>query len=502
MKKIEMSNINKSFFGVKVLHDVSFSVTKGSIHALIGENGAGKSTLMNILGGVYTLDSGIIKIDDKEVTDLTVNKANSLGIAFVHQEINLFNDLLVYENIFINKELTKLGALNRKEMISKTNDLFKKLGVDMKATDLVADLSTSKKQLLEIAKALFMNADLFILDEPTTALNNEEIENFFKIIRNLRDHGKTFIFISHKMPEIFDLCDEYTVLRNGYLISSGNIKDTTPELVTQQIVGKSYSSQEKIYEDRKKGDVVLEFKNYSGKGFHNINLSIKKGEIIGFTGLQGAGSSELMQTMFGINKSTTGEVIAGGIKITNKSTKQIMKCGVGMVPANRKENSVFESLTILDNYNLASFTITSGKEPFFSPKKEKNEFNHSKSEMLIKCNSSNDLLVSLSGGNQQKVILGRWIKTNASILLLDNPTQGVDVGAKNEIYKLLVRLAKQGKTIVFNTLEIPEIQKCADRCCVFYHGSIEKILERDEINEETVMKYATHANRLEVEHNG
>ena len=497
MKKLEMSNINKSFFGVQVLHNVNFSVTKGSIHALIGENGAGKSTLMNILGGVYTLDSGIIEIDDKEVANLTVNKAMDLGIAFVHQEINLFNDLLVYENIFMNKELTKYGVLNRKEMIKLTNNLFKELGVDMKATDLVGELSTSKKQLLEISKALFANADLLILDEPTTSLSNEEIDNFFRIIKNLKEQGKTFIFISHKMPEIFNLCDEYTVLRNGHLISSGLIKDTNPEIITSEIVGKSYSSKEQIYEERKTGEKVLEIKNLCGKGFRNINLNVNKGEIIGFTGLQGAGSSELMQALFGITKTTAGEVFANGKKITNKKTKRVMKSGIGMVPANRKENSVFESLSILDNFTLANFTITSTKKPFFSPKKETEKFNASKDDMLIKCNSHKDLLVSLSGGNQQKVIVGRWLNTNADILLLDNPTQGVDVGAKNEIYKLLIKLSKQGKTIIFNTLEIPEIQKCADKCCVFYHGEIEKILERDDITEENVMRYATHANKIE-----
>ena len=497
MKKLEMSNINKSFFGVQVLHNVNFSVTKGSIHALIGENGAGKSTLMNILGGVYTLDSGIIEIDDKEVANLTVNKAMDLGIAFVHQEINLFNDLLVYENIFMNKELTKYGVLNRKEMIKLTNNLFKELGVDMKETDLVGELSTSKKQLLEISKALFANADLLILDEPTTSLSNEEIDNFFRIIKNLKEQGKTFIFISHKMPEIFNLCDEYTVLRNGHLISSGLIKDTNPEIITSEIVGKSYSSKEQIYEERKTGEKVLEIKNLCGKGFRNINLNVNKGEIIGFTGLQGAGSSELMQALFGITKTTAGEVLANGKKITNKKTKRVMKSGIGMVPANRKENSVFESLSILDNFTLANFTITSTKKPFFSPKKETEKFNASKDDMLIKCNSHKDLLVSLSGGNQQKVIVGRWLNTNADILLLDNPTQGVDVGAKNEIYKLLIKLSKQGKTIIFNTLEIPEIQKCADKCCVFYHGEIEKILERDDITEENVMRYATHANKIE-----
>ena len=498
MLKLEMININKSFFGVQVLHNVSLKVKKGTIHALIGENGAGKSTLMNILGGVYQLDSGIIKIDGKETGNLNVNTSEKLGVAFVHQEINLFNDLKVYENIFITKEIKKFGFIDSKTMIEKSNNLFKELGVDIDANDLVANLSTGKKQLLEISKALFANADLFILDEPTTALSNEEIDHFFNIINNLKKHGKTFIFISHKMPEIFKLCDEYTVLRNGYCISSGKISDTTPEQITKDIVGEGYDNKD-YYRKRKLGDVVLKLVNYSGPGFHDVNLEVRKGEIIGFTGLQGAGSSELMQAMFGVVKSNGGDAIAFDKQLTNKSIKKVMKDKVGMVPSNRKENSVFDSLTILDNTSVASNSIN--RKIGFSPKKERTLYESYKKQLNIKAKSSNDLLVSLSGGNQQKVIIGRWLKTNADILLLDNPTQGIDVGAKAEIYKLLLELAEQGKTIIFNTLEVPEIMKCADRCCVFYHGTIEKILNHDEVTEEKVMYYATSANKTEVENN-
>ena len=498
MIKLEMIKINKSFFGVQVLHNVSLKVKKGTVHALIGENGAGKSTLMNVLGGVHQPDSGVIKIDGKETGTLNVNASEKLGVAFVHQEINLFNDLKVYENIFINKEITKFGCINAKKMIEMSNNLFKQLGVDIDANELVANLSTGKKQLLEISKALFANADLFILDEPTTALSNEEINHFFNIINNLKKQGKTFIFISHKMPEIFKLCDEYTVLRNGYYISSGKISDTTPEQVTKDIVGPGYENVD-FYKPRKLGDVVLEFAHYNGPGFHDINLKVRRGEIVGFTGLQGAGSSELMQTMFGVNHSNGGDVIALGKTITNDSIKNVMRHKVGMVPSNRKENSVFESLSILDNTSVASNNVE--KNPFFSPGKETKLYQIYKKQLNIKALSCNDLLVSLSGGNQQKVIIGRWLKTNADILLLDNPTQGIDVGAKAEIYKLLLELANQGKTIIFNTLEVPEIMKCADRCCVFYHGTIEKILKHDEITEEKVMLYATNANKTEVEAN-
>ena len=495
MVKLEMININKSFFGVQVLHNVSLKVHKGTVHALIGENGAGKSTLMNVLGGVHQPDSGIIKIDGKETGTLNVNASEKLGVAFVHQEINLFNDLKVYENIFITKEITKFGCINAKKMIEMSNNLFKQLGVDIDANDLVANLSTGKKQLLEISKALFANADLFILDEPTTALSNEEIDHLFDIVNNLKKQGKTFIFISHKMPEIFKLCDEYTVLRNGYYISSGKISETTPEQVTKDIVGPGYDNTD-YYKKRKLGKVVLDLINFTGPGFHDINLKIRQGEIVGFTGLQGAGSSELMQTLFGVNRSSAGDAIALDHRITNNSIKKVMRNKVGMVPSNRKENSVFESLSILDNTSVASNNVN--KNLLFLPGKEKKLYENYKKQLNIKAESPNDLLVSLSGGNQQKVIIGRWLKTNADILLLDNPTQGIDVGAKAEIYKLLLELANQGKTIIFNTLEVPEIMKCADRCCVFYHGTIEKILDHDEVNEERVMYYATSANKAEV----
>ena len=270
----------------------------------------------------------------------------------------------------------------------------------------------------------------------------------------------------------------------------------------QQIEGVGtlvYYDNKDYYRKRKLGDVVLKLVNYSGPGFHDVNLEVRKGEIIGFTGLQGAGSSELMQAMFGVVKSNGGDAIAFDKQLTNKSIKKVMKDKVGMVPSNRKENSVFDSLTILDNTSVASNSINS--KIGFSPKKERTLYESYKKQLNIKAKSSNDLLVSLSGGNQQKVIIGRWLKTNADILLLDNPTQGIDVGAKAEIYKLLLELAEQGKTIIFNTLEVPEIMKCADRCCVFYHGTIEKILNHDEVTEEKVMYYATSANKTEVENN-
>ena len=287
MKLLEMKDIHKSFNGVSVLNGVNLTVNTGEIHALLGENGAGKSTLMNILTGVHPSDGGEIVFDNKKVSHVSVKESESMGIAFVHQELNLFNDLKVYENIFLTKEYkNKLGVLDKKRMIKESKELFEKLGVDIDPNAMVSDLKTSKKQLLEIAKALFFDAKLLILDEPTTSLTNDDVDHLFSIIRSLKKSGKSFIFISHKMPEIFEIADRYTVLRNGNYICEGDIKDTSPEEVTKKMVGEKYSVQD-VYSPRKFGDTILKIENLTGNGFKNINLEVKKGQVIGLTGLQG-----------------------------------------------------------------------------------------------------------------------------------------------------------------------------------------------------------------------
>lgn len=288
MSLLQMKGICKSFSGITVLKNVELTVEKGEVHALLGENGAGKSTLMNVLTGVYSCDKGTIEFDGKLLKNITIRQSENLGIAFVHQELNLFNDLKVYENIFLHKEYTaKFGCLDKKKMIQESERLFRELGVDIDPTERVSKLKTSQKQLLEISKALFFRAKLLILDEPTTSLNNEEVDHLFEIVNNLKKKGTSFIFISHKMPEIFKLADRYTVFRNGEFIGTGNICETTPENITKMMVGEKYSDQD-VYEKRELGEVILELRDFCGQGFHNINLTVNKGSIIGLTGLQGA----------------------------------------------------------------------------------------------------------------------------------------------------------------------------------------------------------------------
>lgn len=492
MELLKMTDISKSFFGVTVLDRVTLEIRRGEVHALLGENGAGKSTLMYILAGVYSKDSGTVIYNGRKLVNTSIKEAEKAGIAFVHQELNIFNDLRVYENLFLGRELVNpFGKLRKKDMIREAGELMHSLGVDIDPLELADSLDTGKKQLLEIARTLHADAQLFILDEPTTALNSAEIAKLFDIINHLRNAGKSFIFISHKMPEIFQIADRYTVLRNGRFITSGYIKDTTPEEVARHMVGENYTNQE-MYEERELGETILELKEFSGHGFSNINLSVKKGEIVAFTGLKGAGCSEVLQTIFGVLKPSGGKLFLHGKEVKDNTIHYAMKNKVAMVASNRKENSIIPDMTVLENTYVSEHAIHFKQQHIFK-RKEIERYEALEKVLNIKANSYSDSINSLSGGNQQKIVLARWLNTHADIILFDNPTQGIDVGAKSEIYKLILKLSKEGKTIIINTLEIPEIKKIADWCAVFYHGEIAISLKRHEINEETVMLYATNA---------
>ena len=469
-KILEMNHISKSFGGAKALSDVHFEMEEGEVHALLGENGAGKSTLMNILSGVLTADSGKITFLGKEYTAPTIKEMEEAGLAFVHQELNVINDLSVADNIFLRNEIrNRFGLINEKEQIKKTKELFESLGVDMDPTAMVSTLKTSEKQLLEICKALYRDARLLILDEPTTALSNDEIEHLFGILERLKKEGKSFIFIS-----------------------SGLIKDVDAQKLTSEMVGVNYVDAD-YYEPRELGEDILRLHNFSGHGFSKVDLVVRKGEILAFTGLAGSGASEVMQTMFGVLPIEGGYIEVNGRKITGK-IGSFMKSKISMLPANRKENSVIPDLSILENFYTSEHVLTKKKQ-FINEKKEEEKYLAQKEKLKIKAEDSSLGISSLSGGNQQKVFLARWLNTGAEVLLFDNPTQGVDVGAKSEIYRLILEFARQGQTVIINTLEIPEVQKVADRCVVFYEGRIATILEHKDVTEQVVMAYSTGAKR-------
>ena len=492
MELLNMSGIYKAFSGVSVLSGVELHVNVGEIHALLGENGAGKSTLMNILSGSYTADAGTVTFDGADITGSSIKQIEDAGIAFVHQELNLFNDLLAYENIFLGaEETTPWGSLKKRDMANKAAELFERLGVDIDPYALVDDLKPSEKQLLEISRALFRNAKLLILDEPTASLNTDEVEHMFQIVRGLRDKGTSFIFISHKMPEIFDLCNTYTVLRNGKFIANGNISDTTPREVTNLLVGAALSDRD-AYEPRELGEEMLRVEHFCGEGFADVTFTARRGQIIGLTGLKGCGSSELMQGLFGIHHPSGGNVAVCGKKLHGGSIHEAMGAGLAMLPADRKENSVIPDMSLLENMYLSEHVLSARSFPI-NTKRENERFEKYSKLLNIKANSSADNINSLSGGNQQKVFLARWLNTDAQVLLLDNPTQGIDVGAKSEIYHLILDLARKGKTVIINTLEIPELREVADVCYVLYEGRVVKELTHDEINEQTVMLYSTNS---------
>lgn len=494
--KVEFKNISKNFNAVKALINVSCTIGDSEIHGLLGENGAGKSTLMNILGGVISPSSGTIVIDDVKYESLNPSLAKKLGINFIHQELNLVNDLKVFENLFINREVTKHKFyLDKDYMIEKSNEIFKRMNVSINPKIYVRELDTLQKQLVEIARAILFESKLIIMDEPTTALTNTEIDNLFQIMKDLKSQGISCIYISHKMPELFTICDRYTVLRNGKFIQSGNMDDINEDKATELLVGRSIIEEKNIHKEQLKTNPVYEVENITAEPFfRNISFSLKKGEVIAITGLFGDGRGELSEALFGARKIDSGKILKDGKQLSLSSIRSVMKSGVGMVPRNRKERSIIKDMSILNNVSMAHFT-SKHKSPIISHKEEIARFRQNQKVTNIKVDSPNDLITSLSGGNQQKVVFARWFELNSDVYILDNPTQGIDVGAKFEIYKFIYDLASKGKSIIIFTSEFPEIYKTSHRCIIMYKGEINKIINHDKLTEKDVMYYSTGSNR-------
>ncbi len=492
---VEMKGIVMDFGPVRAVNNVDFAINTKDIVGLLGENGAGKSTLMNVLAGALQPTKGEIFIDGKKVHIANAHVAGKYGIRFIHQELNLCNELTVVENMFLAQEITKNGITQTKEMINRCKEVFERMNININPMSYVSDLQAAEKQLLEIAKSLLFKSELIIMDEPTTALSTNEIENLFNIMRQLSEEGVSFIFISHKMPELFEICKTYFIMRDGNYVSQGNFKDIIESEITEMMIGHnlaedSFDNKENYSKDK----VVLSVKNFSSELFHDINFDLHAGEIIAITGLQGSGREAIADALFGAEKYTgtiqiNDEEMKKGSKIIN-----FMKRGVALVPRMRKERGIFNDLSIYDNMSMA-FINTKLKKLLISDKDESERFIRQQSAMKIKVGNPNNPITSLSGGNQQKVILGRWLEADAGIMLFDNPTQGIDVGAKFEIYHLILELARQGKGIIVFSAEFPEIYKVADRCLVLYKGEVMKEMNREELNEKDVMMYSTGVNK-------
>ena len=496
---LEMLGICKSFGANDVLKQVDFSLSGGEICALLGENGAGKSTLMNILGGVLPGDRGEIRLDGAPVRFQTPADSLHAGIAFIHQELSLINDLAIYENMFIGRELkTRSGLLDARAMIQKTQEVFDRLELDLDPRTMVRDLDASYKQIVEISRAMMMEASLIIMDEPTTSLTDPEIDRVFDMMRTLKSHGVGIVFISHKLKEVLAVCDCYTVLRDGNMVASGPVAEVTTEDLARFMVGHDVRT-ENLRQERELGGEVLRGEALGdGVHFRDVSFSVRSGEVLGVTGLLGDGRSELFQAVFGVSPYT-GRLFVEGNEVKVSNPTQAIRLGIGYVPRNRKENGIIKDMSIVENGSMVTLPRLA-KWGFLDLARRDQEFDQQVQSLRIKMGKKSDLITSLSGGNQQKVVLAKWLSAHPKVLILDNPTQGVDVGAKEEIYDIILRLAGEGVAVVVLSSEAQEIIRVCDRALVMYHGAIQWEVSGADMNEQTIMHLATGgatANQME-----
>lgn len=489
--QIEMSGIMKSFGGNTVLNNAGFQLKSGEVHALMGENGAGKSTLMKILTGVYTKDGGTILVDGREVEYKSAKEAENAGIVFIHQELNVLFDLTVEENMFLGKEIkNKFGVCKTKEMRAKVKEILDRLGVQISPTERMDRLSVGQQQMIEIAKALMVDAKVLIMDEPTAALTQRETEVLFEVIQSLREKGVSIVYISHRMEEIFELCDRITILRDGVYIGTENIAEITMNDVVKMMIGREIGERYPV-RDCKIGKTMFEVQNLTLENtFENISFSVKEGEILGVSGLMGAGRTEIMNSIFGSLPYTSGKIMIDGKELKKISPSVAMKHGIGFITEDRKVEGLLLDKDIKTNIALANLSRIS-KNGVLQKKKEKELVQNGIKELNIKCFDANHICEKLSGGNQQKVVFAKWVYTNPKLLILDEPTRGVDIGAKKEIYQIMNDLAKKGVAIIMVSSELPEILGMSDRVLVIHEGKVGGILKKEEASEEKIMTLAT-----------
>lgn len=488
-----MKNIHKKFPGVYALKGVELDLKYGEILGLMGENGAGKSTLMKILGGVHSPTSGKIIVENKEYEQLTPNEAKKIGIGFVHQELNLAESLTVAENIFIGRLPVKKGLLQTvdyEKLFHDTDLVLQDLGCDISSKELVQNLSTAKKQMIEIAKSISLNCKILILDEPSTSLSNEDVEKLFKIMRKLKEKGVGLIYISHRFNEIFEICDRSTILRDGTYVGTVDMKNTSKEDMIKMMVGREiHNLFPKQYTQI--GEIILEGKNisdFNGK-VKNANFYLNKSEVLGFAGLVGAGRTELMRLLFGADPIKNGEFYLKKNKIEISSPKSAIKYGISLITEDRKKQGLFLNLSVEENINITNLSN------FIINKKSLDQVAFKfKDNLKIKTFSINEVAKNLSGGNQQKIVLAKWFNTDSDIFIFDEPTKGIDIGAKTEIYNIINELVKNGKSVIMISSELPELIGMSDRIYTMCEGSITGCLNRNEFEQEKIMNLATKRN--------
>ncbi|MBO5237992.1 MAG: sugar ABC transporter ATP-binding protein [Lachnospiraceae bacterium] len=489
---LEMIGIKKSFSGIYALAGIDFSLEQGEVHALLGENGAGKSTLIKVLGGIYQPDEGTIKIQGKEVKINGVPAARENGIGIIHQEIVLVPYLTVAQNLFLGREIkTSIGTIDFKEQNRRAEEMIASLGVGIKADSVVETLTIAQQQMVEIVKAVSFNANIIVMDEPTSSLSNEEVEQLFQIIENLQKKQVSIIYISHRMEELFRISDRVTIIRDGKYVGTRKTSETNPNELVAMMVGRDLESfYARDYCDMEKAEVAMSVKGLTCDGtFEDVSFDVHKGEILGFSGLVGAGRSEIMESIFGARPYTKGEVYLKGEKVHFKNPMQAIKAGVALVPEDRKKQGLVLGNSVAFNMTLSSLRFYMNGIAI-SEKKRKAVIDEFSQKLRLKAASPDIEAGSLSGGNQQKVVLGKWLATKPEVLILDEPTRGVDVNAKFEIYTTINELAKQGIAIIMISSELPEIINMCDNVCVVRAGKLVGKLKKDELTQEEIMKYA------------
>lgn len=489
---LKMEHINKTFGTVKALKDVHMDLRSGEVHALMGENGAGKSTLMKILTGVYSLETGNLHYFGKEVEFKTPKEAQEAGIAIVHQELNMMADLTVAENIYIGRESMKGAIIDDAKMIRMSKALFDELGVNVNPASTVKDIPVGMQQMTEIAKAISMDAKIIVFDEPTTSLTDDEIEQLFRIIRELTAKGIGIIYISHRMDEIGVITDRITVMRDGEYVGTVNTKETSKDELINMMVGRvSYVEPKACSTVPEDAPVVLEVKNLNrGNHIKDVSFTLQKGEILGFSGLMGAGRTEVARAIFGADKLDSGEIFINGKPVNIHSTSDAVGYGIGYLSEDRRSDGMITGFDVANNVSMCTVPeFVDGL--LINDAKIEQVAKQYVEDLAIKCSSVKQVAKTLSGGNQQKVVIAKWLHAKSDILIFDEPTKGIDVGAKNEIYELMNALAAEGKSIIMISSEMEEVLRLSDRIIVMAEGRKTAELKIEEASQEVIMKFAS-----------
>ena len=489
---LEMKGISKSFPGVKALQGVSLKVRRGTVHALMGENGAGKSTLMKCLFGIYSKDSGEVFLDGEKIEFKNSKDALENGVAMVHQELNQALKRNVMDNLWLGRYPTKFGIIaDEKKMYNDTMEIFNMLNIDINPRTELFNLSVSQRQMVEIAKAVSYDSKIIVFDEPTSSLTDKEVKHLFEIINMLKEKGCGIIYISHKMDEILKISDDITVMRDGQHIATERAKDMNMDKIIKLMVGRELKTR---FPERqnKPSDVIMDVRNLSGMYSHikDISFKLRKGEILGIAGLAGSGRTEIVETIFGIAAKKKGEIFIHGKKVNIRNSRDAIRNGLALLTEERRANGIFGILSILENTTISSLKKYSRLKFFLSGSAMKKDTKWAIDAMRIKTPHERTQIRTLSGGNQQKVIFGRWLLTSPEILLLDEPTRGIDVGAKFEIYELIASLAKEGKSVIMISSEMPELMGVCDRILVVSGGKIAGSVDSKKTSQEEIMELA------------